>query len=148
MIHDAESSVYCAVVTVWVCGYSEWMQSSELLYLMWAVHNDKFTDLMTMYNCYLWPPCVADADIISLLCGFFCLLFSLAYSQPSQIGCLPYFYTWCGFSANLGCRSETCCTQLAENTGHKKSTSVHHRTTLSGSIFTTKTRIDNRKKTC
>jgi len=33
---------------------------------------------------------------------------------------MPYFHTWCGFSANLRCRSETCCTQLAENTGRKK----------------------------
>jgi len=31
-----------------------------------------------------------------------------------------YFHT-CGLSANLGCRSEMCCTRLAENTGHKKS---------------------------
>jgi len=23
-------------------------------------------------------------------------------------------HTWCGLSANLGCRSETCCTRLAE----------------------------------
>jgi len=42
-----------------------------------------------------------------------------------------------------------CCTRLAENTGRKKSTKIrhvgmHHRTTLSGYIFTT--RIDNRKK--
>jgi len=34
-------------------------------------------------------------------------------SQPSQIGCLPYFHTWCGLSTNLECRSETCCTRLA-----------------------------------
>jgi len=38
-----------------------------------------------------------------------------------QIGCLPYFHTWCGLNANLGCRSETCCTWLIENTGCKKS---------------------------
>ena len=25
-----------------------------------------------------------------------------------------YFHTWCGLSVNLGCRSETCCTRLAE----------------------------------
>jgi len=50
----------------------------------------------------------------------FYLSFSLAYSQPSHTGCLPYFHTWCGLSANLGCRSETCCTQLAENTGCEK----------------------------
>jgi len=30
----------------------------------------------------------------------------------------------------------------------KKSPSGHHRTTLSGYIFATKLRIDNRKKTC
>ena len=89
--------------------------------------------------------------VIFLPCGFFYLsssfflLFFLAYSQPSQIGCLLYFHTWCGPSANLGCRSETCCTRLAENAGRKKSSSWHHRTTLSGYIFATKVRIDNRK---
>jgi len=35
---------------------------------------------------------------------------------------------------------------LAGNTGRKKSPSAHHRTTLSGYIFATKARIDNRKK--
>jgi len=49
---------------------------------------------------------------------FYLSFFSfLAYSQLSQIGCLPYFHTWCGLSANLRCRTETCCTRLAENTG-------------------------------
>jgi len=46
--------------------------------------------------------------------------------------------------------SETCCSQLAENTGckndAKKSPSGHHRTTLLGYIFGTKACIDNRKK--
>jgi len=41
--------------------------------------------------------------------------------------------------------------QLAENTGRKKIAknwpSAHHRTTLSGCIFATKARIDNRRKT-
>ena len=79
--------------------------------------------------------------------------FFLAYSQRSETGCLPYFYTWCGLSANLECTSEMCCTRLAENTGRKndakltqKSPSAHHRTTLSGCIFATKACIDNRKK--
>jgi len=40
--------------------------------------------------------------------------FSLAYSQRSEIGCLPYFHTWWGLSANLECRSEMCCTRLTE----------------------------------
>ena len=60
---------------------------------------------------------------------------------------LPTFYTWRGHSANLECRSEMCCTRLAENTGRKKSPSGHHRTALSGYIFATKARIENRKKT-
>jgi len=71
-------------------------------------------------------------SIIFLSFGSFYLLFFLACSQPLQIGCLPYFHTWCGLSENLECRSETCCTRLAENTGHKKiaknSPSAHHRT--------------------
>jgi len=67
-------------------------------------------------------------------CGhyIFILWFLLSSSQQSQIGCLPYFYTWCGLSANLGCRSETCCTRLDENTGRKisqnNSPSAHHLT--------------------
>jgi len=38
------------------------------------------------------------------------------------------------------------CTRLAGNAGRKKSPSGHHRTTLSGYVFATKARIDNRKK--
>jgi len=44
-------------------------------------------------------------------------IFFLAESQRPQIGCLPYFYTWRGPSANLECRSEMCCTRLAANAG-------------------------------
>jgi len=62
------------------------------------------------------------------------------------MGCLSYFDTWCGLSANLECRSEMCCTRLAGNTGRKKSPFWHHCTTLSGYIFATKAHIDNRKK--
>jgi len=69
----------------------------------------------------LWPPCIADADIIFLSCGFFFfLLFFLAYSQPWQIACLPYFHTWCGLSANLECMSEMCCMWLTEIQDAKK----------------------------
>jgi len=45
-------------------------------------------------------------------------------------GCLLYFYTWCGLSANLGCMSETCCTRLAENTGRKKVAKNRHLGTI------------------
>ena len=81
----------------------------------------------------------------------FLLSFFLAYSQRSEIGCEPYFYTWCGLSAMLECRSEVCCTRLAGNAGRKNDAknrhlrSAHHRKTLLGCIFATKACIDNRK---
>jgi len=43
---------------------------------------------------------------------------------------VPYFHTWCGLSANLRCRSETCSTWLAENTGRKKVTKNRHLGTI------------------
>ena len=62
----------------------------------------------------------ADHYIFTLwFLSFFFLFFFLAWSQQSAIGCLPYFHTWCGLSANLECMSEMCCTRLAENTGCK-----------------------------
>ena len=73
------------------------------------------------------------------------VLFFLTKSQRSEIGCLPYFHTLCDLSANLECMSEMCCTRLAENTGRKNSPSAHHRAHLSGYIFATQARIDNRK---
>ena len=98
----------------------------------------------------LWPPYEIGQTIIFLPCGFFLLLSSSIFfprlSQRPQIGCLPYFHTWCGPSSNLECRSEICCMRLAGNTGRKKSPFWHHRTNLSGYIFGTKACIDNRKK--
>jgi len=35
-------------------------------------------------------------------------------ARHSSSGRQPYFHTWCVLSANLRCRSETCCTRLAE----------------------------------
>jgi len=52
----------------------------------------------------LWPPYIADADIIFSFRGFF--FFSRIISVVAEWICLPYFYTWCGFSTNLECRSE------------------------------------------
>jgi len=50
----------------------------------------------------------------------FVLLIFLTQSQPSQIGCLPYLYTWCGLSANLRCTSETCCTRMQDAKSRQK----------------------------
>ena len=46
------------------------------------------------------------------------------------MGYLPYFHAWCGLSANSRCRSETCCTRLAENTGRKKVAKNRHPGTI------------------
>jgi len=66
---------------------------------------------------------------------------------------LDVYHTSILIYANLGCRSETCCTRLAGNTGRKAKNRrkfaiciPSHK--LSGYIFATKARIDNRKKTC
>ena len=48
---------------------------------------------------------------------YYLVLFFLAHSQLSQIGCLPYFLKWCGLSADLGCMSEklyTMCASMAD----------------------------------
>jgi len=84
-----------------------------------------FNHLLQLLLLFIWPPYGVGQAIIFSSCGFFFLFlsffYSLAYSQPSHIGCLPYFHTWCGgLSANLRCRSETCCTWLGKNTGRKK----------------------------
>jgi len=76
---------------------------------------------------------------------FIFFFFFLAYSQRSQIGCLPHFHTSYGLSATLEYRSEMC-KRLAGNTGRKNSPSAHYRTTLSGYIFATNAFIDNRQK--
>ena len=88
-----------------------------------------------------------------LPCGFYLLsffFFSSPNLQRSEIGCLPYFRRWCGLSANLGCRSEMCCTRLAGNTGckndAKKSPSSHHRTNCRAESSQLQACIDNRKK--
>jgi len=73
--------------------------------------------------------------IVFCSCDFLFLLLLrlsifLAYSQRLQIGCLPYFHTWCGLSANLECSSGMCCTRLAENTGRKKLPKIRHLRTI------------------
>ena len=61
-----------------------------------------------------------------------------------------YFYTRCGPSANLECRSEMCCTRLTGNAARKKSPKIGHLGTIAQLcrviIFATKARIDNRIK--
>jgi len=63
--------------------------------------------------------------------NLFLLSFFSSPNLSGRSGCLPYFYTWCGLSANLECRSEMCCTQLAGNTGRKNDAKNRYLGTIS-----------------
>jgi len=54
--------------------------------------------------------------MLKLLCKLVNLTRSYKRKQKG-VFFLNTVYTWCGLSANLGCRSEMCCRRLAENTG-------------------------------
>jgi len=105
-------------------------------------------DICALLSALLWQPYGIGQAIIFLPCGFFYLFSSSIFSRR-RLG--VYHTSTHGVArANLGCRSETCCTRLAENTGHKKiakkSPFGHHRTTLSGYIFANKACIDSWKQ--
>ena len=57
-------------------------------------------------------------------------LLSSANLSRRRLDVYQYFYTWCGLSANLGCRSETCCTRLAGNAGSKNDAKNRHLGTI------------------
>jgi len=85
------------------------------------------------------------------------ILYLLFFSSPNLSRCRldntarPSGHTSThGLSANVGCRSETCCTRLAENSGRKKSPKNRHLCTIAqlllGYILETKAHMDNRTK--
>jgi len=100
----------------------------------------------------LWPPCVADANIIFLPCGFF-LSSIFFYSSPNLSGrTLDVYHTSTHGVAlarieNAGLKCATRGSlQIQDAKMVQKSPSAHHCTTLSGYIFAIKACIDNRKK--
>jgi len=112
------SCIQCMVI----CAYSEWVEAmiSQIILIMAALRSR-----CGHYIFALW----------FLLSSVIC--FSRLFSSVADLMFTILPHVVCGLSTNLGCRSETCCTRLAENTGCKKSPSVDHRTTLSGCIFAT-----------
>ena len=84
----------------------------------------------------LWSPYGIGQTIIFSCCGLFILLLLLLLFFPRLISAAADWMsailprTWCGLSANLRCRSETCCTWLAENTGRKKVAKNRHLGTM------------------
>jgi len=68
---------------------------------------------------------VVSSILFYVLSVFFSRLISAVADWISTI--LP---PWWGPSANLGCRSETCCMRLAGNAGRKKSPKIRHLRTI------------------
>jgi len=108
----------CSLLTGWSVALNFPL---KIFRAMWPFVNGWLDVTATLF---LWSPYVIRQTIIFLPCGFYLLFFLLSFflakSQRSEIGCLPYFQTWCGLSAKLECMCEMCCTRLAENTGCKQ----------------------------
>ena len=82
----------------------------------------------------LWSPHVIGQTIYIFIMSFV-LSFLFLFSSPNLIGqkldvCHTSTHGVVLISANLGCRYETCCTRLAENTGRKKSPKSRHLRTI------------------
>jgi len=104
-----------------------------ILLLIMAAHSNGHTIIF-------WPCGFFFLSSSSICLSFPCLISAVADWVSTIL--LHMVWPW----ANLECRSEMCCVRLPGNAGPKKSPSGHHRTTLSGYIFTAKAYIDNRKK--
>ena len=137
-------------VTIENLGYYQTKPTSSKLF-----HRQTSIQRVYFLCCLLWSPYVIGQTIIFSSCFFLIscfFFFFLSLSQQSEIGCLPYFHTWCGLSANLECRSEMCCTQLAENTGRKKVDKNRHLGTIAQLCWTIYSQLRHvstiGKKTC
>jgi len=72
-------------------------------------------------------------NIIFLSCGFFFLSSIFVFFSSPVLSCCRfdvYHTSTHGVALNLGCKSETCCTRLAENTGRIKSPKIRHLRTI------------------
>ena len=84
-----------------------------------------WVSVILLWSPYLIGQTIIFFPVISIFFSFFPRLISAVGDWI-----IPYFHTWCGLSANLRCRSETCCTRLARNTGRKKVAKNRHLGTI------------------
>ena len=87
----------------------------------------RFRIVVVVELCYM-------ASLFMVALSFFFFLLSF-FSSPNLSCrrldvCHTSFHTWCGLSANLRYRSETCCMRLAENTGRQKVSKNRHLGTI------------------
>ena len=115
--------------SAWLNGYSAGGCRIHILFiLLWPPYGIEQAIIFLPCGFFLlslWSPYVIGQTIIFLPCGFFFLLsFFPRLISAAADWMSAYFHTWCGLSANLRCRSETCCTRLTENTERKKSPKI------------------------
>ena len=103
----------------------------------------------------LWSPYVIGQTIIFLPCDFYLSFFFLFFPPLiSAVGdwistiLLHMAWPYCEFRMHVWNLLHAARCKYRTQKSRQKSPSGHHRTTLSGYIFATTTRIDNRKKTC
>ena len=111
-------SLFLALFSLWYCKITLRSHFYDRFNAILAVfHMYMFFDILTENIFNVVFCCRKKSKILFVMaamhsrCGYYIfipwfLLFFLASSQWWQSGCLPYFYTWCGLSANLECRSE------------------------------------------
>jgi len=97
--------------------------------LLWSTYVIGQT---VIFSSCLWLPYVIGQTIIFLPCDFYLSFFFLSFfSSPNLSGhTLDVYHTWCGLSANLRCRFETCCTRLTGHAVCKKVATNHHLGTI------------------
>ena len=94
------------------------------------IPTNTITSVLTV--AFSWSPYVIGQTTYIFILSFVLSSFFRRLSSPVRdwmSAILPHI-TWCGFSANLECRSETCCTGLAGNAGCKKLPKHRHLRTI------------------
>ena len=98
---------------------------------------------------FLWSPYVIGRPYIFSCCGLFFFFFPRLISAATDwISAILPHMVWpqCEFKMQVWNLLHAACWKHRTQKSRQKSPSGHHRTTLSGYIFATKARIDNRIK--
>ena len=76
--------MYSVVSCYWYCFFSKWAQNFQKTASVYTCN------MYVIYRLswFLWPPCVADADIIFLPCGFF---FPSSFFFPRLISAVAHW---------------------------------------------------------
>jgi len=101
-----------AIITCNNYGLALWNRADHYIFILWFLSSAAaiITGFQTCWKIYIRQKCCSQWQRL--------------------VQCLPYFDILCGLSANLECRSETCCARLAVNAGRKKSSKSRHLGTI------------------